>query len=983
MKNAIILLCFLQINTAFSQSRIYVNQFAVGAGSGQSWTDAYPDLQNALSAAEAGDTVWVAEGIYYPTTTTDRAISFEPRSGVRLFGGFSGSENSLNQRDLQTHPTILSGDIGLAGDSTDNSYNVMYLFQPDSNTVIDGLVLRNGLANNTADASGTRHRLVCGGGLYIMGEGWEAYPEIRNCRFEQNSARYFGGGVMVNGASGGSTAPRFYNCVFEANRALSNGGGLYKYGASEVERGVDLDSCVFIRNSAVTRGGGLFYVDSDGQDSIGFQDCIFEKNEAGIAGGGCGFFLGRAGKSHFSMQKTIFNANASDAGAAVYWFANGFNDFDGKIDVDSSTFESNISYGSTGSIVYNALIAIHQSEIRFVANIFEENNTSALILDISFEGDESSGLIEGAIFKNNHKSDPLIISIIQVATLERFILKNSAFIHNEQSRSQYGDINKVHYVNCTFDDSIPSAPAFVNTLIDSIKLENCTFYTKYNSILNGSSKNLFVRNSFIRPTTTNFFYNPNCKTYLSNCFLPGFDCAAQNPNVLCEGGIITAGDPMFVDSAQGDFRLLPCSPLVNAGSNAFVTSATDVAGNPRIQGGTVDIGAYETPAPNLAADPLASPACPGAANGSVALQLENGCQPYQLAWSGNGLEGLGTDSLEAGAYTFTVTDGRGSSFTLDVTIPEGTTLALEPFSAPVVCGDTLGGSAWAAVSGGPAPFSFEWTGGTDSILTNLAPGTYALTVTDARRCTATTTVEVGKTGSLDVDIEATEISCYGAADGSFTVIPLDGKPPFQWNWENGPMSSAYGPLGPGTYQGTLTDAFGCSILWILPLSQPDSLHWEATVTPASDSINGNGSIQLGPISGGTQPYTATWSNGQSGFVIDALPPGTYTLTLIDANGCGRVAAYVVPFTTGTREIGHGPVLYLFPNPADQAIFIRSDQAGPARIIVYNALGQMIVQQQSARLNTDMDCRDWPAGMYYVSVQVGGKNVFNGKFAVRH
>jgi len=94
-------------------------------------------------------------------------------------------------------------------------------------------------------------------------------------------------------------------------------------------------------------------------------------------------------------------------------------------------------------------------------------------------------------------------------------------------------------------------------------------------------------------------------------------------------------------------------------------------------------------------------------------------------------------------------------------------------------------------------------------------------------------------------------------------------------------------------------------------------------------------------------------------VIDALPPGAYTVTLIDANGCGRAATYVVPFTTGTQETGLELALYLFPNPADEVIFIRSDQAGPARIIVYNALGQMIVQQQSTRLNTDMDCRTWP------------------------
>lgn len=143
---------------------------------------------------------------------------------------------------------MLSGDIGVAGDSTDNSYNVMYLHQPDSNTIVDGLILRHGVAD--AFSGGAFDRVKCGGGLYTMGKDWEAYPVIRNCVFEQNTAKNYGGGAMVNGLGNGSIAPQFINCRFEIT-ALNSGGGLARLGASWVEREKDLCACVFIKNSAV------------------------------------------------------------------------------------------------------------------------------------------------------------------------------------------------------------------------------------------------------------------------------------------------------------------------------------------------------------------------------------------------------------------------------------------------------------------------------------------------------------------------------------------------------------------------------------------------------------------------------------------------------------------------------------------------------------------------------------------------------------
>jgi hypothetical protein len=132
---------------ALAQQRIYVNAAATGNNSGTRWADAHPDLQTAMQRAKKGDTIWVAAGTYKTTNTTNRHISFELPSGVHFYGGFNGTETQATQRDYQKNTVTLSGDIGVPGDSTDNTLCILYLEYPDSNTVVDGFTLRDGMAN--------------------------------------------------------------------------------------------------------------------------------------------------------------------------------------------------------------------------------------------------------------------------------------------------------------------------------------------------------------------------------------------------------------------------------------------------------------------------------------------------------------------------------------------------------------------------------------------------------------------------------------------------------------------------------------------------------------------------------------------------------------------------------------------------------------------------------------------------------------------
>ncbi len=109
-----------------------------GTGSGLSWSDATPDLMSVLAKAEFGDEIWVAAGTYSPSKDGDRKASFCIRDGVKMYGGFTGSEYDRTSRDWGKNPTVLSGEIGNPG-IDDNSYNVVFTQNVGPQTVIDGL----------------------------------------------------------------------------------------------------------------------------------------------------------------------------------------------------------------------------------------------------------------------------------------------------------------------------------------------------------------------------------------------------------------------------------------------------------------------------------------------------------------------------------------------------------------------------------------------------------------------------------------------------------------------------------------------------------------------------------------------------------------------------------------------------------------------------------------------------------------------------
>jgi len=215
--------------------------------------------------------VWVAAGIYTPTAATDRSAAFQLREGVESYGGFRGRETRRSDRDWNANITVLSGDIGKAGDASDNCYHVV--IGADA-AVLDGFIVRDGNADGrTYDGKGGGMvNYLRAGQSGPMGAATGFSPVVRNCTFTRNRAAE--GGAVYNYDR---SSPEFHNCRFAGNQADYGGAMVDRVGVQSV-----LANCIFEKNAARWRGGAV-YLDYGSRPSI--SNCRFTANRSDCHGG--------------------------------------------------------------------------------------------------------------------------------------------------------------------------------------------------------------------------------------------------------------------------------------------------------------------------------------------------------------------------------------------------------------------------------------------------------------------------------------------------------------------------------------------------------------------------------------------------------------------------------------------------------------------------------------------------------------------------
>ncbi len=298
MRTWFLALTCLIVTIPCSADIIYVKEG--GTGSGTSWAGAYGKLQDGLSDADPCDVIWVAEGTYYPIYDYglgigDRGKHFRMKNGVGIYGGFPDTgDPDMDDRDPNRYVTILSGDIGIGGNDSDNCYHVFY--HPEGlplkpNAVLDGFTITGGNANGSGE-----HRK--GGGMYNDSSS----PIVTNCTFGGNSAYYAGGGMFNHDSN-----PNITNCTFSDNSAIGFGGGMANIDKSSPV----LIDCTFSQNSAINCGGGM---DNYFKSSPILTECIFVDNSGNDEGGG----IHSSFNCNLILTNCIFTGNSSRAGGGIF-----------------------------------------------------------------------------------------------------------------------------------------------------------------------------------------------------------------------------------------------------------------------------------------------------------------------------------------------------------------------------------------------------------------------------------------------------------------------------------------------------------------------------------------------------------------------------------------------------------------------------------------------------------------------------------------
>lgn len=314
------------------------------------------------------------------------------------------------------------------------------------------------------------------------------------------------------------------------------------------------------------------------------------------------------------------------------------------------------------------------------------------------------------------------------------------------------------------------------------------------------------------------------------------------------------------------------------------------------------------PSISVAATPVNN-TCFQSNSASITIDIVGGVpfttgNPYTILWTGpNGYSSTAEDisNLEAGSYTLVIGDDGGCPYTetFSITEPEDLVFNAVDFNPESIsCFGANDGSIGIDVIGGTAPYTFSWTldgapFSNDEDVTNLGPGAYSISVTDANNCgPISLSFILEEPEVLEVTLETkTDVLCFGDATGAIAINTDGGRLnySFVWTGPNGFSSTNANitDLFAGLYNLSVTDNSGCVDTLEVEILQNQQLNLELTITEIICYGDNNASITIDTILGGIPPYQVSWSNFGTGNSQMNLSADTYTISITDAEGCER------------------------------------------------------------------------------------------------
>lgn len=892
MKNALLLLCTLSFSLSLPAQYcgpLHVHPGATGAGTGESWQDAFVHLQDAIDAADPGAQIWVAAGTYLPQKDTTgnaaptnvRTKTFFINKDMQLYGGFAGTEQELWQRAPAANLTILSGDLGTIGVATDNAYNVLHLVLVSPLCVIDGFTIMRGNANGSGfNSTGggilLRHQPLqyaapvirnciiehnnasSGGGFYTATDSW-AGPSVRieDCKFRNNTAGS-GGGIYFQQSMTTELGLELINVEFSGHSVNQYGGGLYADGhftarhcrfennssnrgaGANIEGGTSIfENCAFVSNTSMRNGGGLRMERSTST----IVNCLFLGNEANIlnessptSNAGGGIFYRGSNTTFVKLANCMFSGNKGEDGAGFAQTTTVFNTSSAELD--------NCSFAGNSGI---SAVARLQGNLTIENSIIFGNAGTALT-----GGTASSCIIEGGYAgTGNLNVNPLFINMPS-----HFLAPIATGNLKLQAGSPAIDQGNNNLVPLNFTADADGNHRMINCVVDRGAFEFgspgpadriCYADTDGDGLGNAAMPRLacntcpggFVSNNGDCDDSNSAITNtlpPPAAIQLSAEFCRGEPSVALRSIQSATPGrlvwVLVQAPPgsRFEGQEPLDFRPGAVNAEFSVGTDRLLMCSTPVHQGADVNGVWVFEAYYETDA-----------GCRSAAQQgyTVTVRLSDTTPLTAIACDSYTLNGQ--TYTQSGTYMQILTNAAGcdSTLVLDLVIGQFDTTPL----TDTACGSyTLNGQTY------------------------TQSGIYMQMLTNTTGCDSILILDL-VIGQFDT------ITLLATTCDSYTL--------------NGQIYTQS-----GTYTQMLTNAAGCDSLLILELDVLSPPVLQTNQQNPSCLTSGNGQAEAVAVQG-VPPFTYLWSDGQTTAIATGLNAGEYTVTLTDANGCMAVETVIL------------------------------------------------------------------------------------------
>ncbi|NNC94675.1 MAG: T9SS type B sorting domain-containing protein, partial [Chitinophagales bacterium] len=394
------------------------------------------------------------------------------------------------------------------------------------------------------------------------------------------------------------------------------------------------------------------------------------------------------------------------------------------------------------------------------------------------------------------------------------------------------------------------------------------------------------------------------------------------------------------------------------------------------------------PSPFIVNHVKSDASCFGFSDGDATVQPSGGVPPYSYIWPTLNTTQSETN-LVAGTYNVTVIDANNCTVIESIVINEPPQIQIGLDTTSISCFSANDGVINATLSGGSGSFLFNWSNGSSSLnQQNLGPGSYSITVTDGNGCTDSSRIALIEPEPLQIDLLASNPTCYGSFNGLAVASGFGGSWPYSYNWSSGSNSATAQNLESGLHIVTVTDNNGCSTMSSIVLDNPPPIQIITPVNPIELTLGGTAILDI-EHNVNQDSVLITWSPEYGLSCTDCEDPAaspyhsteyTVTVTNITDPNVTCTGSTIIEIIVVENLDLFVPNAFTPNGDGDNDVFnMYSESLAGVRIQIFNRIGEMVFESSASNAGWDGYYKGElaPPGVYVYNAEIlfiSGKTV---------